>query len=93
MLHARLAAQPSRYAALLSQMQRRMYAQVTLALFIAIAGLLVAAFLAYHLALTACGLTSYETMKRQQARTAQRMPRSGQLLWMRYQPCTIAASV
>lgn len=56
-------------------MQSRMGAQVTLALFIAIAGLLVAAFLAYHLALTACGLTSYETLKRQQARTAQLISR------------------
>ena len=86
-------AQPSQYSLLLNQLQSRMDAQVTLALFIAIAGLLVAAFLAYHLALTACGLTSYETIKRQQARTAQRTPRSGQLLWMRWQPCAIAASV
>ena len=41
--------------------------QIMLTLFIAIGGGLVAAFLSYHLALTAAGLTTYEIMKRQQA--------------------------
>lgn len=41
--------------------------QVMLTLFIAIGGGLVAAFLSYHLALTAAGLTTYEIVKRQQA--------------------------
>ncbi len=41
--------------------------QVMLTLFIAIGGGLVAAFLSYHLALTAAGLTTYELVKQQQA--------------------------
>ena len=49
-------------------------AQVMLTLFIAIGGALVAAFLGYHLALTAAGLTTYEIAKRQQA-----MPSSGRV--------------
>lgn len=48
--------------------------QVMLTLFIAIGGGLVAAFLSYHLALTAAGLTTYEIVKRQQA-----MPCSGRV--------------
>ena len=45
----------------------RVSMQIMLTLFIAIGGGLVAAFLSYHLALTAAGLTTYEVMKQQQA--------------------------